>query len=587
MNSINRNISNTNLANIQRRISEKDASAIKNNQTIITLLEISLEYLKQYKDRAEDIAHFLKGKNKALQSFKDFYKDKTSKNLPKLDKNTQDWFYTVLRTRRFSYFGKPEDSQKTIDKIQFLYSELSKQKMDSNNFNETFTRATIPTTSVTDSTIDDSEKLFDAYKRAINNKVYYTQCPFADFYTKHNTLLAVHKIELLKLAAKEILTELDYPNNKELRNSIQSCNDVSNLYNRLIYNRLKEIYFDTKHQLTELFDGKDKNEQFEPFEQFLSYAMYSFSELKKLLEDNLESVTTMNVSNQNIPQQNTATTFFFCGTMESPEHDYLLSRTYLNTKGNNAHIFSGPGTKEVNGNSLPKIANGAITGDGWKKNIDNALGIIKSSKDITTINLVGWSRGAVSAIMLVNKILNDDTMEDRRNIKINLFLIDPVAGTGNNTDRDKFTLPEHLVDKVRIIYAEDERGFIFRPLIPKMTKMISTQAAGNTQSKKIETSYIRGTHSSLVDPFNTEISEGYLLLQNDLEQFLVGNGTLLHHQIELTDEQKKDYTLKLNDKFNKPEIKEKYHTAKYGPSDDARYRYKYSSKNNEYKTSRL
>lgn len=79
----------------------------------------------------------------------------------------------------------------------------------------------------------------------------------------------------------------------------------------------------------------------------------------------------------------------------------------------------------------------------------------------TLVNLVGWSRGAISCHMMANAMLKDNALKD---IPVNIFAVDPVPGTSN--------FQEHRIkigDNVReyvAFYARDERSFGFTCVIP-------------------------------------------------------------------------------------------------------------------------
>ncbi|UVM56811.1 hypothetical protein LOY37_04295 [Pseudomonas sp. B21-012] len=80
----------------------------------------------------------------------------------------------------------------------------------------------------------------------------------------------------------------------------------------------------------------------------------------------------------------------------------------------------------------------------------------------TQVNLVGWSRGAVSCHMLANAMLGDSEL---KKLPVNIFAIDPVPGMGN-FDRHRVQLGENVKQYVGF-FSRDERSKGFACVIPK------------------------------------------------------------------------------------------------------------------------
>ena len=80
----------------------------------------------------------------------------------------------------------------------------------------------------------------------------------------------------------------------------------------------------------------------------------------------------------------------------------------------------------------------------------------------TTINLVGWSRGAVSCHMLANQMLNDTEL---KKVPVNIFAIDPVPGP-MNFNEERAILGANVKEYVGF-FARDERSKGFSCLIPR------------------------------------------------------------------------------------------------------------------------
>lgn len=79
----------------------------------------------------------------------------------------------------------------------------------------------------------------------------------------------------------------------------------------------------------------------------------------------------------------------------------------------------------------------------------------------THVNLVGWSRGAISCHMLANMMLND---RDLKNIPVNIFAVDPVPGP-LNFQTERVTLGANVKEYVGF-FARDERSKGFSCVVP-------------------------------------------------------------------------------------------------------------------------
>ncbi|WP_339544869.1 hypothetical protein [Pseudomonas sp. RA_35y_Pfl2_P32] len=79
----------------------------------------------------------------------------------------------------------------------------------------------------------------------------------------------------------------------------------------------------------------------------------------------------------------------------------------------------------------------------------------------TCVNLVGWSRGAISCHMLANMMLNDPEL---KSVAVNIFAVDPVPGP-LNFQPERVTLGANVKDYVGF-FARDERSKGFSCVIP-------------------------------------------------------------------------------------------------------------------------
>lgn len=107
----------------------------------------------------------------------------------------------------------------------------------------------------------------------------------------------------------------------------------------------------------------------------------------------------------------------------------------------------------------PKVAQAA--GHGLSSNIEFAiqflLHLLKNSPSFPrVINMLGFSRGAVTCLMLANRILSDIT----QSVEINICAIDPVAGGKAGNDRSKVdnrTIPPEVKNYLAILATGENR----------------------------------------------------------------------------------------------------------------------------------
>lgn len=128
---------------------------------------------------------------------------------------------------------------------------------------------------------------------------------------------------------------------------------------------------------------------------------------------------------------------------------------------------------------------GTIAGSGAYENVENAIlhlkGITKNpamedlmAKQIDRIKRVGklivlgWSRGAVTAIQFAHDLHHDPEL---KNLDVHLFVVDPVPGLGNLTFKAWKNI-RYLYPNVKSYfgaYAQDERSTGFTPLVPRVS----------------------------------------------------------------------------------------------------------------------
>ncbi|MBB5673330.1 hypothetical protein ABQ039_013950 [Xanthomonas sp. WHRI 6108] len=141
------------------------------------------------------------------------------------------------------------------------------------------------------------------------------------------------------------------------------------------------------------------------------------------------------------------------------------------------------------------------------------------------VNLIGWSRGAVTCHMMANAMYADPQL---RHICVNIFAIDPVPGP-LNFQLNRTTLNTNVLE-YRAVYARDERARGFTPIIPDV-------------KVKKELILMPGAHATLVGNAskngkgggNQIFPEPGQMVRHLAETFLRDNGTQLGSCLNLKD----------------------------------------------------
>ncbi|MCZ8112190.1 MAG: hypothetical protein ACK5Y8_11135 [Betaproteobacteria bacterium] len=119
---------------------------------------------------------------------------------------------------------------------------------------------------------------------------------------------------------------------------------------------------------------------------------------------------------------------------------------------------------DTSGKKIQASLRGKITGQGWTANTQRTVNIIQHLKfdlgrDIDVVNLVGWSRGAVTCMRIANLMMDVFGTE----ITCNIFAVDPVAGQDEGIFRgDTRVLQQNVKNYVGIL-AMHERRSTFKP----------------------------------------------------------------------------------------------------------------------------
>jgi hypothetical protein len=107
----------------------------------------------------------------------------------------------------------------------------------------------------------------------------------------------------------------------------------------------------------------------------------------------------------------------------------------------------------------------SATGAGVQNNVQNVVAVLRSLKAAnqmpTAINMIGWSRGAVTCIRIAYELFKDATI-GAGNIPVNIFAVDPVAGGSANLERQGNILFPNVRTYIGIL-ATGERREAFAP----------------------------------------------------------------------------------------------------------------------------
>ena len=119
---------------------------------------------------------------------------------------------------------------------------------------------------------------------------------------------------------------------------------------------------------------------------------------------------------------------------------------------------------------------GKVLGRGWDDNVYKAVWMLTHLKwemgqPIDTVNIVGWSRGAVTCLKMANKLF--EVFEDT--LSVNIFAIDPVPGGYNRKTADMLAIPPNVRNYLAIL-ALDADGGNFMPTDRSQLKLLAPKS---------------------------------------------------------------------------------------------------------------
>jgi hypothetical protein len=118
------------------------------------------------------------------------------------------------------------------------------------------------------------------------------------------------------------------------------------------------------------------------------------------------------------------------------------------------------------------------TGGGVQENVDNtvqlmlALNLAGHKPD--AINMIGWSRGAVTCIRIAWRLYQSQD-GNIRDIPVNIFAVDPVAGAGHSTEVDATTVTPNVRNYFATLATGEKRRF-FKPIAGHRLNVVDPEA---------------------------------------------------------------------------------------------------------------
>ena len=176
------------------------------------------------------------------------------------------------------------------------------------------------------------------------------------------------------------------------------------------------------------------------------------------------------------------------------------------------HGFLRGVTKETSGTYA------AVTGHGWDDNIRHAIAAISEAMPSLTgtINMVGWSRGAVTCLRMANWI--KEFLGNGFNI--NIFAIDPVAGLdAGERLKDTYYIPDIVKNYVGVLALDEARG----DFKPQDLARIQVESIMNTNVAFLP---FPGVHNTPVAMKNSKLPEVTQMVRFLAYRFLTHFGTL-------------------------------------------------------------
>lgn len=195
----------------------------------------------------------------------------------------------------------------------------------------------------------------------------------------------------------------------------------------------------------------------------------------------------------------------------------------------------------------PYQTTGRLLGTGWDDNVYKVVWLITHLKfemdqPIDTVNIIGWSRGAVTCLKMANKLF--EVFEDT--VLVNIFAVDPVPGGLTPETVDTKTIPPNVRDYLAILALDDDRSN-FQPLDRSQVTLLAPKsqygkrgnpASLNPQRFKPRVHFLPmpGNHSDLVNSelSSVPVTNSAKLCRHLAWKFLTAHKSLLTTQFDYT-----------------------------------------------------
>ncbi len=210
-------------------------------------------------------------------------------------------------------------------------------------------------------------------------------------------------------------------------------------------------------------------------------------------------------------------TVYNCGTGFNRNSRDIIPQLWRETHSLNM-INDGPGSTGLFVTRGPGLAAGV----GVDANVNRSVEEIKRRNTVNSmvLNMVGWSRGAVTCFKIANALDKDNSTQ---NITVNIYGIDPVPGGTFINDhmwRDIDVTPN--IGMCSAIFAQHDRRNLFSPYYPAVRGPFT------------DIDIMPGNHSDLVMDKGKN-REAHQLVKHLAKQFLISRGTVFSNKTLLSD----------------------------------------------------
>jgi hypothetical protein len=171
-----------------------------------------------------------------------------------------------------------------------------------------------------------------------------------------------------------------------------------------------------------------------------------------------------------------------------------------------------------------------------QQSVDEVVGwLLQQTDDENTLNLTGFSRGAVTCIVIANQLNglerkidqerpltseNDKLLKRLKKLEINIFAIDPVAGMHDKGKMDRRVIPNNVKDCVAV-FQVDEMRRDFKP--QDSTRII----IASPKTTRVSMLLMYGNHTDTTKT-KRNMASGAAIIWHCFYQFLTQHGTIFN-----------------------------------------------------------